>query len=116
MLEIEALKEMDHPNICKLYQTFDTGKHFLIILEICSGDLFDVIKKYSKLKESLTRTIFFQIVSAVEYIHSKGYAHRDLKSENVLFDQKGTVKLIDFNLSAKMVCQGLRWNKVQKFH
>lgn len=70
---------MDHPNICKLYQTFDSGKYLLIVLEVCRGDLFDVINKHGQLKEHLARQIFGQLASAVNYMHSKGWVHRDLK-------------------------------------
>ncbi|OXA56130.1 Maternal embryonic leucine zipper kinase [Folsomia candida] len=115
MLEIEALKMLDHPNIIKLYQVFDSGRYLLLVLEICRGDLFDVIHKYKRIKERLAKKIFYQIATAVDYMHCKGFAHRDLKPENVLFDQNGSVKLIDFNLSARIrYASGTGgWNKLQ---
>lgn len=78
-LEIDALQRLDHPNICKMYQVFETKVAILIILEYCQYDLFDVIHAEKKIKEKRARKIFRQVVNVVEYIHSKGFVHRDIK-------------------------------------
>lgn len=58
----------------------ETETHFFIVIEYCSGgELFDHIVEKKRLSESDSRMFFRQIVSAVAYLHSLGYAHRDLK-------------------------------------
>ncbi|KFM82497.1 Maternal embryonic leucine zipper kinase, partial [Stegodyphus mimosarum] len=101
-LEIEAMQELSHPNICKLYQVIETEKTFFLILEYCpGGELFDYIIEKDRLSEKEARHFFRQIISAVAFVHEKGYAHRDLKPENLLLDSEQTLKLIDFGLCAK---------------
>ncbi|XP_042894691.1 maternal embryonic leucine zipper kinase isoform X1 [Parasteatoda tepidariorum] len=101
-LEIEALKILNHPNICKLYQVIETENKFFLVLEYCpGGELFDYIIQRDRVTEKEARTFFRQIISAVAYIHEKGYAHRDLKPENLLLDAEQNLKLIDFGLCAR---------------
>ncbi|XP_064634284.1 maternal embryonic leucine zipper kinase-like [Lineus longissimus] len=101
-VEIEAMKNLSHQNICKLYQVIETDKTFFMVLEYCpGGELFDYIVSKDRLKEDESRVFFRQIVSAVGYIHKKGYAHRDLKPENLLLDEDQNLKLTDFGLCAR---------------
>lgn len=63
----------------------ETGTNFFIIMEYCSGgELFDHIVEKNRLTESESRMFFRQIVSAVAYLHSLGYAHRDLKPVSLI--------------------------------
>lgn len=101
-LELKALQNLSHENICKLYQMIETESHFFIVMEYCSGgELFDHIIEKNRLTESESRMFFRQIISAVAYLHNLGYAHRDLKPENILLDKYQNLKLIDFGLCAK---------------
>ncbi|CAL1271388.1 unnamed protein product [Larinioides sclopetarius] len=101
-LEIEALKVLNHPNICKLYQVIETEKNYFIVLEYCpGGELFDYIIERDRVTEKEAKVFFRQIIAAVAFIHEKGYAHRDLKPENLLLDNEQNLKLIDFGLCAK---------------
>ncbi|XP_062865626.1 maternal embryonic leucine zipper kinase-like [Trichomycterus rosablanca] len=100
-IEIEALKNLNHQHVCRLYQVMETADQIYMVLEFCpGGNLFDHIFNNDRLSEE-TRRIFRQIVSALAYIHSQGYAHRDLKPENMMLDEKNNIKLIDFGLCAK---------------
>ncbi|XP_013868721.1 maternal embryonic leucine zipper kinase [Austrofundulus limnaeus] len=101
-LEIEAMKNLSHQHICRLYQVIETSSQIFMILEYCpGGELFDYIIAKDRLSEQETRVFFRQIVSAMAYVHSQGYAHRDLKPENLLIDENHNLKLIDFGLCAK---------------
>lgn len=65
-----------------------------------NGSLFDMQKK-TILRSETILNIFLQIVKGVEFIHSQGFMHRDLKLENILFDKDFNVKIGDFGFAAK---------------
>ncbi|XP_043971291.1 maternal embryonic leucine zipper kinase [Gambusia affinis] len=101
-VEIEAMKNLSHQHVCRLYHVIETSTQIFMVLEYCpGGELFDYIIAKDRLSEQETRVFFRQIVSAMAYVHSQGYAHRDLKPENLLIDEDRNLKLIDFGLCAK---------------
>ncbi|KAM4603479.1 maternal embryonic leucine zipper kinase [Polymixia lowei] len=101
-VEIEAMKNLSHQHVCRLYHVIETSSKIFMVLEYCpGGELFDYIIAKDRLSEEETRVFFRQIVSALAYVHSQGYAHRDLKPENLLIDEYHNLKLIDFGLCAK---------------
>ncbi|XP_061535610.1 maternal embryonic leucine zipper kinase isoform X2 [Phycodurus eques] len=101
-VEMEAMKNLSHQHICRLYQVIESATQIFMILEYCpGGELFDYIIAKDRLSEEETRVFFRQIMSAMAYVHSQGYAHRDLKPENLLIDGDHNLKLIDFGLCAK---------------
>ena len=100
--EIEILRKMSHPNIVKMYDVIETPKQLNLVLEYITGGSFgSYLKKQpnKRLDESECKLIFRQLVSAVDYIHSLKVTHRDLKLENLLLDETGMVKIIDFGFS-----------------
>ncbi|CAM9170181.1 unnamed protein product, partial [Phaeothamnion confervicola] len=97
--EIEILKRLDHPNIIKAIETFESRRRVYLVMELCSGG--DLTKRgpYSEGRAAAT---VLKMVSAVAYMHSRGVCHRDLKLENVLYSSEAPdaeLKLIDFGLS-----------------
>ncbi|XP_051633585.1 maternal embryonic leucine zipper kinase isoform X4 [Manacus candei] len=101
-LEIDAMKDLSHQHICRLYHVIETPQKIFMVLEYCpGGELFDYIISKDRLSEEEARVFFRQVVSAIAYVHSQGYAHRDLKPENLLIDEEHNLKLIDFGLCAK---------------
>ncbi|XP_006272910.2 maternal embryonic leucine zipper kinase [Alligator mississippiensis] len=101
-IEIDAMKNLSHQHICRLYHVMETPKKIFMVLEYCpGGELFDYIISKDRLSEEEARIFFRQIISAIAYVHSQGYAHRDLKPENLLIDAEHNLKLIDFGLCAK---------------
>ncbi|KAH6944481.1 hypothetical protein HPB50_003365 [Hyalomma asiaticum] len=101
-LGIAALQEFAHQYICKLYQVIETKHRIYLVLEYCPGDeLFDYVVQGEPLDEDKARQPFPQVVSAVAYVHRRGYAQRDVKPENLLLDSDGNIKLVDFGLCAK---------------
>ena len=101
--EIEILKEIDHPNILKIYEYYEDSKHFHIVTELLKGgELFEYLYSTETLSESVAAHFMVQILQAINYCHSKGIVHRDLKPENLLLDvkgPKGILKVIDFGAS-----------------
>jgi len=102
--EIEALKNLFHPNICKLYEVIESETHVFLVMEYCAGgELFDHIVLKEKLEEDEAKIFFRQIVAAVAYCHGLGFAHRDLKPENILLASEKTLKMVDFGLCVRPV-------------
>ncbi|RYE98975.1 MAG: hypothetical protein EOO41_01705, partial [Methanobacteriota archaeon] len=97
--EIDVLQRLNHVNVLRMFETIDTPKRIHIVTENCAGgNLCTYVKSKGKLVEQEARTIFQQLLAAIEYLHSQGIVHRDIKLENVLFsDEKHDVlKLVDF--------------------
>jgi calcium-dependent protein kinase len=100
--EIDILKNLDHPNIMKLYEVYEDRSHLYLVTELCSGkELFDEILTRGKLSETDAADVMRHLLSAIAYCHRKNVCHRDLKPENILIDtrdpaQHNKVKLIDF--------------------
>ena len=72
---------------------------FMSLEFAANGELFDKIQPDVGVDEELAHHYFCQLLGAVEYIHSHGIAHRDLKTENIMLDSDGNLKLADFGLA-----------------
>jgi calcium-dependent protein kinase len=97
--EVKILKQLDHPNIIKIYEYFSDEKFIFIVTELMQGgELFDRIMDVHHFSERKAAEIFLQILSAVNYLHNHKIVHRDLKPENILLEGD-SIKLIDFGTS-----------------
>ncbi|XP_042054525.1 CBL-interacting protein kinase 2-like [Salvia splendens] len=98
--EISVMKLVRHPNVVQLYEVMATkGKIYFVMEHVRGGELFNKVTK-GKMKEDAARKLFQQLISAVDFCHSRGVYHRDLKPENLLLDEHGNLKISDFGLSA----------------
>lgn len=100
--EINALRVCTpHPHVANLLEVLETETDVFFVMEyVAGGELFDYIVSEGKLAEEESARIFYQIVSCVEYCHSRGIAHRDLKPENILLDTNMNVRIVDFGLAS----------------
>ena len=101
--EIKISRQLDHPNIIKLYDTFDTGEDIYLVLELAqNGQLYSKVVREGKLDERTTIQMIKEVLEAVSYLHSRDppIIHRDIKPENILLDKNNRVKLAG-NLSPK---------------
>ena len=114
---ISILKDINHPNIIKIYEVKEKGKYIYVIEEYCNGGaLNNFIEYYLKEKkepfsEEIVQHIMRQLIDAMKYLHSKKLMHRDLKTENILLQysdeksrenkdiMKATIKIIDFGFA-----------------
>ncbi|XP_027159728.1 CBL-interacting protein kinase 18-like [Coffea eugenioides] len=98
--EISVMALVKHPNVLQLYEVMATKTKIYFVLEYAKGgELFNKVAK-GKLKEDIARKYFQQLITAVDFCHSRGVYHRDLKPENLLLDENGNLKVSDFGLSA----------------
>jgi serine/threonine protein kinase len=91
----------NHPHIVNLLDSFETESHTFLVLEYCPmGDLYESIRLGHGPRETEhVKTFLYQLVSAVEHMHSRGVYHRDIKPENIFLTHDGDVKLGDFGLA-----------------
>ncbi|CCF59663.1 hypothetical protein KAFR_0H02540 [Kazachstania africana CBS 2517] len=102
--EINALKQLTHPNIVKLDEVLQNSKYIGIVLEYASGgEFYKYIQRKKRLKETIACKLFAQLISGVNYIHSKGLIHRDLKLENILLDKNENLIITDFGFVNEFV-------------
>ncbi|XP_043065031.1 serine/threonine-protein kinase MARK2-like [Drosophila ficusphila] len=95
--EVKIMKLLNHPNIVRLFQVIESERTLYLVMEYASrGELFDHLVKNGRMRERDARVIFRQLVSAIQYCHSKFVVHRDLKAENLLLDQHMNIKIADF--------------------
>jgi calcium-dependent protein kinase len=101
--ELNVLKSLDHPNVVYFHETYEDKHYMHLVMEYCSGgELLERVIHEGHLSERRTGTIMNQAFKAVKYLHDKGIAHRDIKTENFLFadrTENAKIKLIDFGLS-----------------
>lgn len=96
--EIMIMRKLDHPYVLKLYEVYHVKRKLWLVTELCTGG--DLSAR--KLNEHDAKNVIEQILRALVYLHRMGVVHRDIKLENVLYENnsKGaTVRLIDFGLS-----------------
>lgn len=95
--EINALKQLSHPNIIKLEEVLQNSKCIGMVMEYASGgEFYKYIQKNKRLKECTARNLFAQLISGVNYMHCRGLVHRDLKLENLLLDEHENLIITDF--------------------
>lgn len=98
--EISIVRSIHHPNIVTVFNIIELDEQVYMFMDFCErGDLLDHIRTHGALPEHRARHLFRQLVSAIEYLHSRDIAHRDLKCENVLLANRDHVKIADFGFA-----------------
>eukprot|EP01064_Diplonema_japonicum_P025234 TRINITY_DN3631_c0_g1_i1.p1 TRINITY_DN3631_c0_g1~~TRINITY_DN3631_c0_g1_i1.p1 ORF type:complete len:441 (+),score=89.07 TRINITY_DN3631_c0_g1_i1:611-1933(+) len=98
--EIATMKQLQHPNVLRLIDVMETGKHFYLVIELATGgELLDQITNERRFKEDTARKYFRQLIMGVQYCHQRGIVHRDLKPQNLLLTSKNELKIADFGFS-----------------
>ncbi|PRW61339.1 Pkinase-domain-containing [Chlorella sorokiniana] len=105
MKEIDALLDLDHPNVVGLKEYFVQNNRVYLVMELLQGgELLDSVLEQGHYSEADARTVFRQVVLAIQYIHSQGIVHRDLKLDNLLLVTPGNIsniKIVDFGFARK---------------
>ena len=84
--EIDILKSLDHPDIVRIIESFNTRDSYVLVTEYCEGgELYDQVR--NQLSETQIAVIFKQLLSGLAYLHSHNIVHRDLKLENILIQE-----------------------------
>ena len=101
--EIINLKKLDHPNILKMYESYECEKRYYIVTDICGGgELFEEITSRKSFSENDAAILMKALLQCIHYCHSNKVMHRDLKPENILLEENkdyNQIKIIDFGSS-----------------
>lgn len=97
--EAQILSQINHPNICQIYDYLDYEDGELLVLELVDGE---TLNDFGFDDEKML-DIFFQIVSALQIAHEKDVIHRDLKPDNIMLNQDGIVKILDFGIAKSKI-------------
>ncbi|XP_041329440.1 serine/threonine-protein kinase 36 [Pyrgilauda ruficollis] len=100
--EIEIVRDLHHPNIIQMLDSFETAKEVVVVTDYAEGELFQILEDDGNLPESQVQTIAAQLISALYYLHSHRILHRDMKPQNILLGKDGVVKLCDFGFARAM--------------
>ena len=109
-VEISLHKFLEHHvNIVQFFQAGEDSTWRWIAMELAEGgDLFDKIESDLGVGEDVAHFYFTQLISAVNYMHSKGVGHRDIKPENILLSAEGNLKIADFGLATLFEYKGVK--------
>jgi calcium/calmodulin-dependent protein kinase (CaM kinase) II/calcium/calmodulin-dependent protein kinase I len=106
MNEVSILQSLAHPNILKLHDFFEESPRFYLVMELMEGgDVFERIVQKTQYTELDGRQLASGLLKAVEYIHSRRVAHRDLKPQNLLLEtteNDSIIKVSDFSFSRRV--------------
>lgn len=98
--ERSVLGQIIHPFIVTLRFAFQTKRKLYFVMDYCpGGELFFHLGRAGRFSEQRSKYYAAQMITALEYLHSKDIVYRDLKPENVLLDAAGNIQLTDFGLS-----------------
>ncbi|KAI6661927.1 Testis-specific serine/threonine-protein kinase 1-like [Oopsacas minuta] len=101
--EIEIMRSLDHPNVVTTYEVVMNEKFIFIVMDLAEcGDLLDFVIARQYLNEEMAQHFFNDLISGMQYIHTNGFAHRDLKCENLLIHKNFNLKISDFGFSTQI--------------
>ena len=98
--EMRALQHLDHANVIKLLAVHAQGLALVLVFELMSFDLSDVLQHSARpLADAHTRAFMEMLLRGLAYCHANSIIHRDLKPSNLLISDRGTLKIADFGLA-----------------
>jgi serine/threonine protein kinase/tetratricopeptide (TPR) repeat protein len=106
--ELKIARKISHENVCRTYHISKEGDTPYIIMEYVEGeDLKSLIKKKEKLPKEKVLSIAKQVCEGLAVAHKSGVVHRDLKPQNIMIDESGRAKIMDFGIARSVEAEGV---------
>ncbi|TRM67795.1 kinase-like domain-containing protein [Schizophyllum amplum] len=100
MREIKLLQSLKHENVVRLYEMVVSNAHVYMVFEYMDHDLTGVLSQNQfSFSEAHLKSLCYQMLAGLAYLHHKGVIHRDIKGSNILVNNRGELKLADFGLA-----------------
>jgi len=100
MAERDILLQFNNPYIVTLYYSVIGTRNLYLVNEyVPGGDLYSLLQRFSSFDEESSKIYVYEILLALKYLRENGIIHRDIKPDNILIQEDGTLKLTDFGLS-----------------
>uniref|UniRef100_A0A8C7J8R1 Cyclin dependent kinase like 3 n=1 Tax=Oncorhynchus kisutch TaxID=8019 RepID=A0A8C7J8R1_ONCKI len=107
MREIKLLRKFRHENLVNMLEVFRFKKRLYVVFEYIDRTVLEDLERYPRgLDSKRLRKYMFQILRAMDYLHTSNIIHRDVKPENVLVSNSGVVKLCDFGFARTLAPTG----------
>jgi serine/threonine protein kinase len=100
--EAQTIALLNHPNICTVYEIDEHDGRAFIAMERLEGRNLKAVMARKKLGTPEILDISLQVAQALEDAHAKGIVHRDIKPGNIVVDDSGRVKVLDFGLARRI--------------
>lgn len=101
--ERDILFSVRSPFVCRLFQTFKDSKYVYLLMEAClGGEVWSLLRDRTFFDDSTACFITACVIEALEYLHKRNIIYRDLKPENLMLDNYGFVKVVDFGFAKKL--------------
>lgn len=98
--EVYSLQDLNHPGIPKIFEVKEDDQYVYIIQEFIHGvDLKTLTLKYGRMEEDIVIFWMNELAEILQYLHTQGVLHRDIKPGNIMLSNDGQLKVIDFGLA-----------------
>eukprot|EP01025_Chloroclados_australasicus_P038950 TRINITY_DN4019_c0_g1_i1.p1 TRINITY_DN4019_c0_g1~~TRINITY_DN4019_c0_g1_i1.p1 ORF type:complete len:559 (+),score=63.44 TRINITY_DN4019_c0_g1_i1:239-1915(+) len=105
--EVSILKMLSHPHVVRYFGAcYQRAQQYIVLEFLPGGSVYNFLRQNGPMPPGLAVKVALQVARGMEYLHQQGIIHRDLKSQNLLFDAQQNVKITDFDVATQITATG----------